>query len=162
LDAEERPYHALKAIPDVDNQILQGIASGLSLKRVAEQFGVHDTAILRRVQKHPEYRDILRTSLELRAAQREDELEAASDNVSVTRADRLLGHARWLLERCVPEHYGAKTQVSVTVGLSDELQKIAERKRQQLQEQVIHSAASQLLHSTSEITDAEYTSTPGE
>lgn len=110
--ATERPYHSLSVIPDIDQHILAGIAAGKSLAKIAREYDVDDMAILRRVQKHPDWKDIQRIGLELRAGQREEQLESAPDNVGVTRADRLLAHTRWLLERCVPEVYGQKAHVT--------------------------------------------------
>jgi transposase-like protein len=109
MDAQpDRPYHALSTIPDIDQRILDGIAAGRSLRSIADQYGVHDTAVLRRAQKHEQYREMREIGSELRMDEREFELECARDNVSVTRADRLLGHARWLAERSCPDRWGAK------------------------------------------------------
>ena len=127
--SNERPYHALSVIPDIDQQILKGIAAGKSLKKIADEYGVDDTAVLRRVQKYPEYKEMMRVGLELRAGLREQELESAQDNVSVTRADRLLAHTRWLLERVCSDVYGPKSHVTVEqVGdLADKLRRAKER-----------------------------------
>lgn len=120
--AADRPYHALSVIPDIDQRILDGIAAGRSLLSIADQYGVHDTAILRRAQKHPEYREMREIGSELRMDAREQDLESAADNVSVTRSDRLLGHARWLAERSCPERWGAKPtgggQVNVQIVIN--------------------------------------------
>ena len=70
--------------------------------------------------------------MKLRMDRRERELEAAPDNVSVTRADRLLGHARWLAERTLPEEFGQRTQIDVTVNIGDTLQQLAERRQARL------------------------------
>lgn len=122
-DAQEpakRPYHALKAIPDIDAKILDGISQGRSLQSIADEFGVHDTAILRRAQRDfPDaYKAAALTGYELRMDRRERELEAADSNVSVTRADRLLNHARWLAERSCPERWGQKQTVEHSVSPS--------------------------------------------
>ncbi len=104
----DAPYHALSVVPDIDQRILEGIAAGRSLRSIADQYGVHDTAILRRAQKHEQYQAMKEIGSELRMDLREWELESADNNVSVTRADRLLGHARWLAERSCPERWGQK------------------------------------------------------
>lgn len=109
-DAPKRPYHALKGIPDIDRKILDGISAGRSLKSIADEHGVGDVAILQRARKYPDYKARLEVGMELRMDRREQELEIAADNVSVTRADRLLGHARWLAERSCPDRWGQKAQ----------------------------------------------------
>jgi hypothetical protein len=121
---EEKPYHALKTIPDIDQKILEAIGTGKSLRTIAEEYGVSDVAILQRARKHPEYRNQLEVGLEFRMDDRERELEAAKDNVSVTRADRLLNHARWLAERRLPHLFGQKQEVThqspvqINIGIS--------------------------------------------
>ncbi len=104
-------YHKLALIPNIDEAIMDAISQGRSMLSIAEQYGVHDTAILRRVQKHPDYKEKLKIGLELRMDLREAELELAATNVDVTRQDRLLGHARWLAERQLPEQYGAGQKI---------------------------------------------------
>ena len=106
--APKRPYHALSVIPDIDQRIIRSIAAGKSLKKIAAEYGVDNVAVLRRARKHADYADALQASLQTRMEDREEGLEAAADNVSVTRADRLLGHARWLAERSCPDRWGAK------------------------------------------------------
>lgn len=123
----ERPYHALKAVPDIEQRILEGIASGKSLKTIADEFDVTDVAILRRIEDNPNYKPFRRIGLRLRMDQREQELESAGDNVSVTRADRLLGHARWLAERLDSETYGQKSHLTVEhVDYAEEIRKARE------------------------------------
>lgn len=106
--AESRPYHALTVVPDIEEKILAELAKGHSLKMIAAQFGVSDVAVLHRVQSHPDYKRTARIGLKLRMDKREEELEAAADNVSVTRSNHLLTHARWLNERLNQEEYGPK------------------------------------------------------
>lgn len=129
MDGGERPYHALSVIPGIDDQIIERISAGKSLKAIADEYGVSSTAVLKRAEAHPEYRPALRTSLRLLLQRRETDLESADSNVTVTRADRLLGHARWLAERCDPESFGQRTHVTVeNVGdLADRLRRARER-----------------------------------
>lgn len=129
LELAERPYHALSVIPDIDAKLLAGLASGKSLQAVANEYGVTDVAVLNRVRKHPDYKELVRLGLDLRIGKREMELEVAADNVSVTRADRLLGHARWLAERLDSETYGQRNHVTVehTGDLGERLRRARER-----------------------------------
>ena len=112
-----RPYHALKAIPGIDRKLLDGIAAGRSLLSLATQYAVDDMSVLQRLQQYPQYRTNLRIGLELRMDKREGELEVAETNVGVTRADRLLGHARWLAERQVPDRFGLTRPVGETAPI---------------------------------------------
>jgi tRNA-dihydrouridine synthase len=124
---DDRPYHALSVIPDIEQRILQDIASGKSLKAIADEYQVSDVAILRRIEDNPDYKPLRRIGLRLRMDQREQELESAEDNVSVTRADRLLGHARWLAERLDSETYGQKSHLTVEhVDYAEEIRKARE------------------------------------
>jgi hypothetical protein len=127
----DRPYHALSVIPDIEQQILFGLSQGKSLKAIADEYGVTDAAILKRVMDHPEYRDKQRVGIRLRMDKREHELAAADSNVSVTRADRLLNHARWLAERLDNETFGPKSHVVVeNIGdLGDRLRRAEDRRR---------------------------------
>lgn len=122
-EVPERPYHALKAIPDIDAKILAGIAQGRSLQSIADDYGVHDTAVLMRaLRNYPEeYKAAARTGYELRMDRREKELESADSNVSVTRADRLLNHARWLAERSCPDRWGVKQEIEHKGGFKVEI-----------------------------------------
>lgn len=117
----DKPYHALSVIPDIDKKILEGIAAGRSLKAIADEYGVTDAAILHRATRnYPEaYRAAADVGYQLRMDKRESELESADNNVSVTRADRLLGHARWLAERSCPDRWGAKQTVQAQVIVAD-------------------------------------------
>lgn len=114
----DNPYHKLAVIPDIDRKILDGIASGKSLKALAIEYDVSDTAVLNRAHKHPEYREKLALGIELRMDTREMELEGAFDNVGVSRARELLSHARWVAERTVPERYAPKNQLHVTGSIT--------------------------------------------
>ena len=109
-DVAKRPYHALSVIPDIDQKLLQAISTGKSLKSVADEYGVSDVAVLNRVTEYPEYSIASKVGARLRMDMREAELEGADNNVSVTRADRLLGHSRWVLER-LDSRYNLKQQV---------------------------------------------------
>jgi hypothetical protein len=116
-------------IPNVEEEILKQVAAGKSLKTIAAGYQVTDAAILRRVLDHPEYKSFQRIGIRLRIDQRESELESAGDNVSVTRADRLLAHARWLAERLSSDEFGPKSHVTVeSVGdLGERLRRARER-----------------------------------
>ena len=79
--------------------------------------------------------------------QREKELECADSNVSVTRADRLLGHARWLAERLDAETYGQRSHITYenVTDLADALARAEERRERD----ITHDAPQQLEDSAS-------------
>jgi len=106
----------LTKIPNIEEKLLDGIAEGRSLKSLADEHQVSDVAVLHRLIDHPDYRRRQAVGLELRMDRREEGLEQADTNVSVTRADRLLGHARWLAERCAPDRFGQKTMLTGADG----------------------------------------------
>lgn len=77
-------------------EILQRIASGEPLTAIAHAFGYTDhSGIIHRLDDDPDYKLALRKGVVAKIEKREGELELATDNVTVTRADRLLNHARW-------------------------------------------------------------------
>ena len=106
--------------------MINGITAGKTLKTLAAEFDCDHTAILRRAQKHPDYQISLQSSLQAKMEQREEELECADQNVTVTRADRLLGHARWLAERSCPDRWGqtkpgaGAVQVNIVIAKPDD------------------------------------------
>ena len=106
----------LTKIPNIEEKLLDGIAAGRSLKSLGEEFNVSDQAVYRRLIEHPDYKPRQAVGLELRMDRRECQLEEAETNVHVTRADRLLGHARWLAERCAPDRFGQKTMLTGADG----------------------------------------------
>ena len=107
-----RPYHALKAIPGIEEKLLEGVRQGRSMLSLAREYDVANNAIWQRVKQHPQYKELLETGLELRMDLREEQLEEAATNVDVTRADRLLGHARWIAERSSPARWGQATKLT--------------------------------------------------
>ena len=106
------PYHKLTVVPNVEQLILDELAKGRSLLSIANDLGVTDSAVLARVQHLPDYKSKARIGLKLRMDKREGELEKSVTNVDVTRADRLLGHSRWLNERLNQDEFGAKQTIS--------------------------------------------------
>src|SRR3990167_9616485 len=106
----------LTKIPNIEEKLLDGIAAGRSLKSLGEEFNVSDQAIYRRLIEHPDYKPRQAVGLELRMDKREAELEEADTNVHVTRADRLLGHARWLGERLARSVLGQAVAVTGSDG----------------------------------------------
>jgi len=97
-------------------EILAAIAQGKPLQAIAHEIGYTDSsAIVHRIGTDPDYLRAMQVSAHAKLEKREAELETAPDNVSVTRADRLLGHARWVAERLHPDRWGQRPSVQVNV-----------------------------------------------
>ena len=89
------------------DEILTRMASGEPLTSIAKSLGYADHAgIVNRLGDDKDYQEALRVGLIGKLENRERELETADTNVTVTRADRLLGHARWWAERLDPQRFG--------------------------------------------------------
>ncbi len=85
---------------------------GEPITKIAQSLGYADHAgIINRIGDDPDYQAALRSGLIGKIEKREDELELADTNVTVTRADRLLGHARWWAERLDPGRFGNRTEL---------------------------------------------------
>ena len=95
-------------------KIIESISQGQRLTDIAHALGYKDhSAIVHRLKDDPEYLVAREVGAEARLEARESDLEAASSSVTVARADRLLGHARWRCEREFPARWGAKQQMTV-------------------------------------------------
>ena len=95
--------------------IIKRIEKGEPLTKIAQSLGyANHSGITERIGDDPDYKVALRTGIIAKIEKREAELETADDNVSVTRADRLLGHARWWAERLDPSRFAPKQQVERT------------------------------------------------
>lgn len=152
---KEKPYHTLSVIPDIDKKILDAIAEGKSLQAIGDEYGVTDSAIFSRAMKQPDYHAKRDIGAELRMDRRERELEGAESNVDVTRADRLLGHARWLAERTT-ERFSQKGQniniINNSLTVSGELAGVAGSLLQALEQRNPVSVQSQPVDSNDSVT----------
>lgn len=110
--------NAVISIADANReQILHRMASGEPITAIAKDLGYADhSGIIHRLGDDPDYLAALQTGIVAKLEKREGELEAAQDNVTVTRADRLLGHTRWWAERLDPNRWGAKTEVRLATA----------------------------------------------
>lgn len=98
-------------------QILQRLANGEPLTEIAHSLGLAThSAILERIGDDPDYQHALAASAWSKLQKRENQLEIADNNVTVTRADRLLGHARWFAERVARRWFGAETRLTGADG----------------------------------------------
>ena len=98
-------------------EVLDLISQGKPLTEIADYLGLSTpSAITERIAEDPDYRAAMATSAWVKMQKREKELEEADSNVHVTRADRLLGHARWLGERLARSVLGQAVAVTGSDG----------------------------------------------
>lgn len=97
------------------DSIIQRLERGDRLTDIAKDLGLTShAAISMRLSKDPEYQAARIASLASRLDQRESEMEAAQDFVTVARTRELLSHARWRAEREAPQVWGVKQETVVT------------------------------------------------
>ena len=100
--------------------ILERIANGEPLSKIAHSMGyTSSAAIVMRIGTDQDYKAALKVGADGKLEMREEELEGATDNVSVSRARELLSHARWRAERTDPDRWGQPKQavnVQINVG----------------------------------------------
>lgn len=96
------------------DEIIHRMSKGEPITAIAQSLGyASHQGIIERLGQDPDYQAALRSGIVGKIEKREEQLESASDNVAVTRADRLLGHARWWAERLDPARFGQKQQLDV-------------------------------------------------
>lgn len=110
--------NAVQSVADKHRaEILERMAKGEAISKIAQSLGYANHAgIGNRMRDDPEYKAALRHGVIGKLEQREQELESAADNVSVTRADRLLGHARWWAERLDRETFAQKPDIAININ----------------------------------------------
>ena len=112
------------------DHILERMEKGEPLTKIARDLGyASHSGITERLGSDPAYLAALQTGIYAKLEKRETDLEQAPDNVAVTRAERLLGHARWWAERLDPARWGQvnKLQVENVGDLGDKLRRSRER-----------------------------------
>lgn len=114
LPSGEPNYGLLSTIPE--QQIIERLSSGMSLRTIASEFGCSGQALHQFIDKRAHIKAAQRVGYVSRMERREEELESAEEQVDISRARELLGHARWLAERGDPEKWGSKP-VQVNVGV---------------------------------------------
>lgn len=93
------------------DEVIARIANGEPLTSIALDLGyASHSGIVERLGDDPEYQKAMRSGIIGKIERREKQLESADSNVTVTRADRLLGHARWWAERLDPQRFGAQKE----------------------------------------------------
>ena len=96
------------------DEIIHRMSKGEPITAIAKDLGyASHQGIIERLGQDPDYQAALRSGIVGKIENREQQLESADDNVAVTRADRLLGHARWWAERLDPARFGQKNQLDV-------------------------------------------------
>jgi transposase-like protein len=107
------------ALANADSQtVLQRINAGASLRQLAKEIGVSNVGLRAWLLREAgeQYNDAITNALTLRVAEADEELEAANDPVSVTRAREIARFARMDLERRRPGLYGVKQTITHEAG----------------------------------------------
>ena len=128
--------------------ILARIYSGESLRTIAATIGVSNVGLrawlLR--EDREQYREAITAALTLRVAEADEQLDTATDAVSIARARETARFSRMDLERRRPALYGQRQQLDVTHhSYSDTLRSIdaiadAEVVSEQVQEKEVDSS----------------------
>lgn len=139
-ETAEKPKRSMKGIPRPNRKkpaavihketLLDRIAAGHYVTDIAPSIGLGSAAAISKYLSHdPEYVAARLAGTKVRLEQREKDLEAASDSVSVARARELLSHARWRAEREFPEHWGQHNRLTVehSGDLGERLRRAKER-----------------------------------
>jgi hypothetical protein len=110
--------NAVQSVADKHrDEILKRMANGEAVSSIARSLGYATHAgIGNRLRDDPDYQAALKHGVVGRLEKREQELEAAQDNVSVTRADRLLNHARWWAERIDRNTFAQKPDIAININ----------------------------------------------
>ncbi len=101
--------------------ICEQLAAGRLVSAIAKDLGyTSHAAISARLANDPDYLAAREAGLEARLEQRENDLEAAEDSVTVARTRELLSHQRWRCEREAPARWAAPaSRTAVQVGDGD-------------------------------------------
>ena len=95
------------------DEIIQQLSNGSSLKAIAVSMGITTSAISQNLSNHPEYQQALTLYAEHKLDEAEGMLLNAQDSLNLTRGREYLNHTRWLAERLARDKYGKDTvQVS--------------------------------------------------
>jgi len=95
-------------------EVIEQVRAGKRLIDIAKGLGLTSHAAISLVlSKDPEYQLAREIGAESRLEQRETELEASQDPLTLARARELLSHARWRAEREFPHRWGQKQEVTV-------------------------------------------------
>lgn len=112
-----------------DEAILERIQAGEHAIHIAQELGVHQSALYHRYAENPHYKLARRLGARVRLEQAEREIEGAADAFTLARARERFRAVAWRCEREFPDEWGQKTHVTVEqVGdLAEKLRRSRER-----------------------------------
>jgi hypothetical protein len=112
-----------------DDEILSRIQAGELAARIAEELGVHKSAISHRYAGRPEYTQARELGTEVRLEEAENEITGAQDSFTLARARERFRAIAWKAEREFPHRWGqTKHLVVENVGdLGERLRRALER-----------------------------------
>lgn len=104
--------------------ILDRIHRGESLRTIAADLGVSNVGLRAWLLREDaeQYQHVITAALALRVAEADEELDSASDNISIARAREQCRFSRMDLERRRPLLYGQKAQQAINIAGSGEIQ----------------------------------------
>lgn len=101
------------------DSIIQQVEAGIKLAVIAKQYGITRQAISIQLAHDLEYQEARIAGLANRLDDREGELEASTDLLTLARSKELLSHARWRCEREAPQYWGNKGS-SININPADD------------------------------------------
>ena len=123
-------HDAIQWTPELEENVLNSLESGLTIRKAAEENGISHQAILRKVVASPSFADQYARSIEIRT---ESDFERLVDLVFEEPRETNFGTIdgawvnlkrlqtdtiKWALSKRNPKKYGERTQHDVTVNLS--------------------------------------------
>lgn len=112
-----------------DDEILTRIRAGEHAIHIAQELGVHQSALYHRYAENPQYKVARRLGARVRLDGVEQEIAAAPDPFTLARAREKFRALAWRCEREFPDEWGQRTHVTVEqVGdLAEKLRRARER-----------------------------------
>ena len=101
-----------------DETLLDRLAAGEKASHIAQQLGVHKSAIYHRFANRPEYLQARKDGTAVRIDDVEQEIETAADPFTLSRARERARIVLWRAEREFPGDWGAKQQITGDLQIS--------------------------------------------
>jgi AcrR family transcriptional regulator len=112
-----------------DEVVLSRLQAGEDAARIAEELGVHKSAIYHRYSNDPRYKPARKLGTHVRIDESEREIKDAQDPFTLARARERFRAVAWRAEREFPDEWGQRTHVTVeNIGdLGEKLRRSRER-----------------------------------
>jgi len=109
--------------------ILEDIRAGKRLSDIAPKLGVSVNAVSKALKDDPDYREAMELSFERRLDAAEDAIQAAPEQVDVSRARAFHDALKWRAGVEVPQRWGQRNHLTIEYAgdLADRLRRANER-----------------------------------